>query len=253
MSIHTTDAIVLRHYPYRETSALVTCLPDRFGKLKGLVKGLRDQTRPRYRSAMEPLTLNRIVFYDTRTSSLHLISQCDLLQHWPQIQTDLERAVAAASCVELVDALVEPEEPQPQMFRLLADTLQRLSEGAETGPVRIYFMLRLLRLSGFHPQLDECTTCRATPTGHAFWSAGQGGVICEQCLVEDPSAQPIGLEWLNLLSRCAEAESPLALEPVEQAWLMHRLQEFLHHRLDRPLKTLRLNASHFAADPLLVP
>ena len=252
MSIHTTDAIVLRHYPYRETSALVTCLTDRFGKLKGLVKGLRDQTRPRYRSAMEPLTLNRIVFYDTRTSSLHLISQCDLLQHWPQIQTDLERAVAAASCVELVDALVEPEEPQPQMFRLLADTLARLSEGAQTGPVRIHFMLRLLRLSGFHPQLDECTGC-SHPQADGYWSPRHGGLLCASCLHEDPHAQPLGAEWLDAIERCTDADHPVDLPEAQRELMQRRLDEFLRHRLDRPLKTLRLNAARFATEPLPVP
>ena len=78
MGLHTAEAIVLRRYPFRETSITLTCLTDRFGKLKGLVKGLRAQSN-RHRSAMEPLTVNRIVFYDTRTSQLHLISQCELI------------------------------------------------------------------------------------------------------------------------------------------------------------------------------
>ena len=83
MAIHTTDAIVLRRYLYRETSVIVSCLTDRFGKLKGLVKGLRAQPN-RHRSAMEPLTINRIVFYDTHSSQLHLISQCELLTPLPE-------------------------------------------------------------------------------------------------------------------------------------------------------------------------
>src|SRR3989338_10726889 len=105
MGIHTADAIVLRRYPYRETSVLVTCLTDRFGKIKGLVKGLRVPVSS-HRSAMEPLTLNRLVFYDTRSSSLHLISQCDLLEAFPSIQRELEGARAAASCIEGVDAVL---------------------------------------------------------------------------------------------------------------------------------------------------
>ena len=51
MGIHTADAIVLRRYPYRETSVTVSCLTDRYGKLKGLVKGLRAHPNRR-RSAM---------------------------------------------------------------------------------------------------------------------------------------------------------------------------------------------------------
>ena len=89
MAIHTADAIILRCYPYRETSVIVTCLTDRFGKLKGLVKGLRAQPN-RHRSAMEPMTVNRIVFYDTHNSSLHLISQCELVSPLTPLANDLE-------------------------------------------------------------------------------------------------------------------------------------------------------------------
>ena len=43
MGIHSAEAIVLRRYPFRETSVTLTCLTDQFGKLKGLVKGLLEQ------------------------------------------------------------------------------------------------------------------------------------------------------------------------------------------------------------------
>ena len=101
MGLYTTDAIVLRRYLYRETSVIVTCLTEQYGKIKGLVKGLRTPAS-RHRSAMEALTINRLVFYDTRTSQLHLISQCELLDGLPQIQQELERAQTAAFFVELV-------------------------------------------------------------------------------------------------------------------------------------------------------
>lgn len=244
MGIHTTDAIILRQYPYRETSVLVSCLTDRFGKLKGIVKALRDQARPRYRSAMEPLTLNRLVFYDSRSSDLHLISQCDLLEDWSSIQRDLDRAVAAATCAELADVVVQAGDPQPQIFALLQHTLHRMAVGSTSlTSLRVHFMLRLLRLAGFHPQLDECTRCNTHPTQQAFWSVGQGGVLCEQCVEEDPSAEPIDVRWLELLNQCAAADSPLPLEAEDGLLLQHRLEEFLQHRLDRPLKTTRFLSS----------
>ena len=241
MGIHTADAIVLRQYPYRETSVLVTCLTDRFGKIKGLIKGLRGPQPSRYRSAMEPLTRNRIIFYDTRTSSLHLISQCDLLQAFPNLSRDLEVMRLAASCAELTDAVVELDEPQGPIFELLNGALTRLASGDDRRPaIRIHFVLRLLRLAGFHPQLDECTGCGQHPQDHhAFWSARQGGLLCEGCLHEDPRAETIAPQWLDMLSSCAEADAPLELESSQAAAIQQRLDEFLRWRLDRPLKTMR--------------
>jgi len=240
MGIHTADAIVLRQYPYRETSALVSCLTDRFGKVKGIIKGLRAPSR-RYRSAMEPLTLNRVVFYDTRTSSLHLITQCELLAGFPELQQDLGLARLAASCVELAEVVLELDDPQPAVFTLLHRTLQRLAGADAPGPVatRIHFILRLLRLAGFQPQLDECTGCGRQRNQRGFWSPKQGGLLCEQCLHEDPKAEEMTPQWFGTLAACADEEDPTHLDPVVALAIQQRLEEFLRWRLDRPLKTLR--------------
>ena len=242
MSIHTADAIVLRRYPYRETSVIVTCLTDRFGKLKGLVKGLRVQPN-RHRSAMEPMTVNRIVFYDTHTSSLHLISQCELVSPLSALAEDLDTMRCAAFCVELTDAVVPLEEPQPAVYRLLKDTLERAALGQALASLRAHFIIRVLRLAGFEPQLDRCTGCHAVVHQAGCWSARQGGLLCSSCLHEDPQAEPISPELLDALETLTESEVPAPLEPQLLPLLTHRLEEFLQWRLDRPLKTMNYNRS----------
>ena len=238
MGLHAAEAIVLRRYPYRETSVTLSCFTDRFGKLKGLVKGLRAQPN-RYGSPLEPLTINRIVFYDTRSSQLHLISQCDLLAPLPELQRDLETARAAALCAELVDAVTELEDPHPAAYELLKQTLERLALGAgERGPVQIHFIVRLLRLAGFQPQVDQCTACNEHVEDIGFWSARQGGLLCPRCRPQDPQAEPASPDMLEQLAALAAAPHPISLDPSLGARLATRLHEFLRWRLDRPLKTL---------------
>jgi DNA repair protein RecO (recombination protein O) len=238
MGIHTAEAIVLRRYPFRETSITLSCLTDRFGKLKGLVKGLRALPS-RHRSAMEPCTVNRIVFYDTRASSLHLVSQCELLDPLAGLQRDLDTVRLAALCVELVDTVVPLEEPQPATYRLLKQTLERLALGAgELHAIRAHFILRLLRLAGFQPQLDECTGCGGAIHSTGYWSARQGGLLCPRCLHEDPKAEPAQPELLEALQRLSDSEQPPALEAGLLPGLRQRLDAFLRWRLDKPLRTL---------------
>ena len=238
MSIHTTDAIVLRRYLYRETSIIVSCLSQRYGRLKGLVKGLRAHPN-RYRSAMEPLTVNRIVFYDTRSSQLHLISQCELLAPLPELQRDLETMRSAARCIELVEAVVPAEEPQPVTYQLLKETLERMAlGGVGLDILELHFILRLLRLAGFQPQLSECTGCNSPVQREGFWSAGQGGLLCRQCLHQDPQAQPMPQDILGLFQMISAAGSPPALDGSLVAALRQRLDEFLRWRLEHPLRTL---------------
>ena len=238
MAIHTAEAIVLRRYPFRETSITLSCLTDGFGKVKGLVKGLRAQPN-RHRSAMEPCTVNRIVFYDTRTSSLHLVSQCELLDPLEGIQRDLDTARLAALCVELVDTVVPLDEPQPATYRLLKQTLERLAlGGAEPQALRAYFIVRLLRLAGFQPQLDECTGCGQPIHTSGYWSARQGGLVCPSCLHEDPNAEPARPELLEALETLSKSDQPPALDAGLLPGLRQRLDAFLRWRLDKPLKTL---------------
>jgi DNA repair protein RecO (recombination protein O) len=238
MGIHTTEAIVLRRYPFRETSITLSCLTSDFGKMKGLVKGLRVQPN-RHRSAMEPCTVNRIVFYDTRTSQLHLVSQCELLDPLEGLQRDLDITRVAALCIELVDAVVPLEDPQPATYRLLKQTLERLSLGAaDLQAVRAHFIIRLLRLAGFQPQLDRCTGCNSLVHNEGFWSARQGGLICPRCLHEDPKAEPAPSDLLEALGMLSESEQLPPLDTGLLPGLRQRLDNFLLWRLDRPLRTL---------------
>ena len=238
MGIHTAEAIVLRRYPFRETSVTLSCLTDEFGKLRGLVKGLRASPN-RYRSAMEPMTVNRVVFYDTRTSQLHLISQCELLSPFSGLQRDLETMRLAALCVDLVDTVVPIEDPQPATYHLLKRTLEHLALGGDDPmALRVQFVVRLLRLVGFHPQLNECVGCGTGVHRTGYWSARQGGFLCPNCLHEDPRADAVTPTVLDSLEAMSETEGPIPLDSQLAQGLSRRLDEFLQWRLDRPLKTL---------------
>ena len=246
MGLHTTDVIVLRRYFFRETSIIVSCLSESHGKLKGLVKGLRAQPN-RYRSAMEPLTINRIVFYDTRSSQLHLISQCELLNALDALQRDLNTLRLGAFCVELVDGVVPLEDPQPAIFYLLRQTLERLAAGADLMLLRVHFITRLLRLAGFQPQLSECVGCGVMLDSVGFWSVQQGGLLCQGCLHEDSQAEPVGSLLLDGLRELSQADQPLPLQASLLPTLSRRLEQFLQWRLERPLKTLEPAGSRFEA------
>ncbi len=240
MSIHSCDALVLRRYPFRETSVIVSCLTAEFGKIKGLVKGIRGP-RSRYRSAMEAITRNRIVFYDTRASQLHLITQCELLDPLSRIQEDLETAQLAAFFVDLTETVVPLEDPQPRIYRLLRDALERLAIGnADRRQLRVRVVLRLLRLAGFEPQVDSCTGCASRIAADGFWSARQGGLLCRRCLHQDADAERLGETQLALLRQLSDDDGPVLAPPDVMNALSGHLDDFLAWRLDRPLRTQRV-------------
>ena len=65
MSATKTQAFVLKTKPYRDTSLLAYFYTKDFGKINGIVKGIRD-TRARFGGMLEPFSLNEILFYRKR-------------------------------------------------------------------------------------------------------------------------------------------------------------------------------------------
>ena len=74
MPIHKTEAVVLRKRDFRETSLIVEFYTREFGKMSGILKGIRSEPQ-KFASTLEPFSLNEIIFYSKRSSSLHLVSQ----------------------------------------------------------------------------------------------------------------------------------------------------------------------------------
>ena len=76
--ICSTPAFVLRTYDFRETSKIVNFYTRDFGKVKGILKGIRKDSK-KFGSTLPLLSLNHIVFYKKRMTEIHLVSHCDLI------------------------------------------------------------------------------------------------------------------------------------------------------------------------------
>lgn len=153
MAIQTTEAIVLNRRDFRETSILATFYSKDFGKIKGILKGIRGE-RPRYGSSAELFGLNKIVFYEKTKSEFQNITQCDLVDGLFGIRKNLGAIAYATYLVELVDELTEPAEKNETIFDLLLDSLRLLAKGSEPIKIIRVFEIRLLVLLGFGPTVE---------------------------------------------------------------------------------------------------
>ena len=153
MAIQTTEAVVLNRRDFRETSILATFYSKDFGKIKGILKGIRGD-RSKYGSPAELFGLNKIVFYEKTRSDLQNITQCDLVDGLFGIRKDLSAIAYATYFVELVDELTEPAEKNEALFELLMGCLRLLAKGMESTKIARIFEIRLLTLLGFGPTAE---------------------------------------------------------------------------------------------------
>jgi DNA repair protein RecO (recombination protein O) len=194
MAATKTDAFVLRTQDYRDTSLLCDFYTRDYGKIKGIVKGVRDG-RSRYGSTLEPFSLNEILFYRRkRGGDLHQVTQIELISLFGEARQDLERLGYASYFTELLRELTEVEDSHPAIFDLMADSLRFLESGASPRRAARIFEIKFFELLGLMPEIRVCAVCQQKDPSPAYFNAALGGIHCGQC--QERSARGGGASYL---------------------------------------------------------
>ncbi len=234
------EAIVLRHADWGEADRLLTLFTREQGKLRVVAKGAR-KVLSRKAGHLEPFT--RITLQLARGRELPIVSQVETLDAYLPIREDLLRTGYAAYALELLDRFTYDEEGgNSSLFRLLADTLARLSKEPDGWLAVRYYEMRLLDFLGFHPQLFTCANCeRAILPEDQFFSPSAGGVVCPRCGQGLPGVWPISVEALKYLrhfQRSSYADAARARPaPDVQKEIEAIMQGYFTHLLERGLNT----------------
>lgn len=154
MAIQKTEAILLRKKDLRETSLILTFFTRDFGKLSGVLKGVRG-SRPRSDASPLFFTQDELIFYERKKSDLCLISHCEVQEVFLNILKKWNRALSAYYILELCDALTEPEDASREIFESLAHSLRALDAGKEPLSIARLFEVKLLMNAGLWPGIES--------------------------------------------------------------------------------------------------
>lgn len=184
--MNKTEAIVLKSFDYRETSKIIRFFTKEYGKISGVLKGIRKDPK-KFGSSADKFTVNDMVYYEYRRSDLHLVSQCDLKQFFFPVRNDYKRNVAANYALELVDTIMPSSEANKKVYQLLLDYLQALEDIRDIGKLVHIFQIKMLLLSGFSPHVDSCVKTGKKIEGRARFSTRLGGLIAPEVKTEGDS------------------------------------------------------------------
>lgn len=169
-----SEAVVLRSLEYGETSQIVTLLTKERGKLGVMAKGAR-RTKSSFGATLQPMAYTQVVFYYKPTRDLQVLSESGHVESFHRLRSTLTSITIGLQIVELVDALLEEEDPQPDIFTLTVRTLRRLNRTDERAKnVWPYAQLRLAELLGIAPSIQRTTVESVEDEG--VLSLANGGV-----------------------------------------------------------------------------
>jgi len=180
MPIHKTEALVIKRSDFRETSMIARFYSREFGKMSGILKGIRQEPG-KFASTLEPFSHNDLIFYKKRNSTLHLVSHCETRENFDLIRQNLAKANAAHLVIELIDAIMQEEDKNEEVFDLALLTLRELTTNYNADKIMTIFKIKILALSGFKPHFDSCVSCGDRILGQSKFSVSQGGLLCSRC------------------------------------------------------------------------
>ncbi len=237
-----TEAIVLKSFDFRETSRIATFFTKEFGKVSGVLKGIRKDHR-KFGSSVDRFSVNDIVYYRYRNSDLHLVSQCDLREFFFVVRQDLKKSMAASYILELVNVVMPTEEKNDNVYTLMVNFLDGLQNVADVNLLVHIFQIKILLYSGFKPHLDTCLKCKAEVRETARFSLKEGGLVCMNCPLSDTSVYLVSPgamasllyieknDWQNCLK--------LRLTEAVKKELKYMLNNFLVFHLGRKLRSAK--------------
>ncbi|MBN2453585.1 MAG: DNA repair protein RecO [Candidatus Omnitrophica bacterium] len=250
MPIQKTEGIILRRQDLRETSIVLTFYTRDFGKIKGIVRGVRGPRAGFAGGAFEVFALDDIIFYERKSGDIFTISQCDLSDYFAPIRESLEKLSYAGYVVELLDSITSPGDKNSDIFRLLHNSLKLLSGDSSPRRVARIFEIKLLALAGLMPGLDRCVNCGIPAESNFRFSLHHGGLLCRACLDTDRMAVSILPGTVKFMehvrSSTFERAAMVKVSSEVGRELETLLRRYLDYHIERRLKTVQFMKELFA-------
>jgi len=241
MPLYKEQGVVLRSIKLGEADKIVTVMTQGSGKVRAVAKGIR-KTTSRFGARLEPFTHVSLMVYRGR-GSLDTVSQAEILSPFLPLRSDLGLFAAGETMLESVDKVAEEHERNVRLFLLLLTGLRALeARPADPAAVAESFLLKLLSLSGFHPNLLACAVC-GRPRPERF-ASGQGGAVCEADADLDAGpVSPAALEHLAALGSTGLLESgAITTDTTTRRESRALLFGFAEYHLERRMKSLPILA-----------
>ncbi len=174
-------AIPLAIYPYSSTSHIVHWMTRYHGKISTIIKGAL-RTKSRFLGEYELFSTSELLYFAKPSSTLYTAKECALLEKRPAFRTDWRAMQSASYLAALFNKTTPEDAPQPELFHLLEELLDRAQEFGAHPNFLPWAELKFCDAHGHVPNLGNCVICSARDP--LKFCAAQGGVVCAACAKE---------------------------------------------------------------------
>lgn len=248
MLCFSSPAILLKRTDFGDYDLIISFLSLNRGRISVIAKNAK-KSRKRFSGLLEPFTELDIVVRTSRHNGMPVLQEVSMKSPLAGIHGDLIETAYASYWAELILGWIEAFQPQPEIYRLLRYSLNKLDRHAASPHVMsVIFQARFLCLTGFAPHLESCVTC-AIPvdnmqSSRLFFDLAKGGIVCDGCSAEESRFRTtISKGTAKLLSwiQSYDTDAAMRLRFDDRSLNEARriLEAFVPHHLGRMPKSLK--------------
>lgn len=186
------SGIILNKRDTGETDRIYTIYTLEGGKIRSLAKGVR-KSNAKLASVLENITLADITII--KTKGIGKITGSIVENNFTAIKSESEAVLEVFSALGLFEKLVDFENPDKLIFKLLKNYLETVNICAVKKDKKKYILLRagfivkLLSELGYTMEVNSCVVCRKKISeASPVFSAKHGGTLCFSCAEKNQDA-----------------------------------------------------------------
>lgn len=242
MPTQEAEGIVLRRYSLSDSDRIVVFVTREFGKVRAVARGAKRPQSP-MGGALEPLSHVKLEYSAREGRDLQQLRRAELIHAYLGKNLSLESVYLFSYFAEIANEMVQDNQPNQPMFRLLLASLEAGEGNGDAHALARYYEIWSLRLSGLLPDYDYCSNCGKCVKDDGFFAWLESGQVrCGNC------AEGRGLRIgaaaasaLDAMTRLGPGQFAERILPREAAVEIERLaQRLLGLHLERELKSYRI-------------
>ena len=185
-----TEGIILRQTKTLNGRRMITLFSKKYGKI-GAGTSLSERGKNRSSLAIRPFCRGRYELFKNRDT--YNINSAETVESYYSIGEDVDKYMEAARILELTDAMLGEDQPQPALYDLLCQYLSMMAE-RRTGfsTLGTAYELKALKILGSGVNVKRCARCGGEKTDKGcVLSVTEGGLVCGGCAKEQDGSDPL--------------------------------------------------------------
>ena len=179
LSTFKCNGVILKTQDLGENDKLVWIFTDKIGKISAVAKGAK-KSKSKYLSITLPLCFGEYVVF--RGKNLYTLSEGRIIDSFQELLKDLTSLTYATYLCELIDISMQDEESNRELFKVFVTALYLMkSEAVDNEMLIRAFEMKLLKLTGFEMNFDNCCICHKRITSSNYLDLQYYGGVCDEC------------------------------------------------------------------------